>query len=436
MVARHFTLISLVCTVACSGEQGFSSGTAPETVPEDPAPVTTPAQPQTDPTPEATVPDPELTEPPFEELTVAPNPVDFGDIGVGCTDESVVTVTNTGELSVVVDDVTVDDANFLTIPDVLLPTRLAPGDSFLVDVAYGPGDVSSHSGLISVHSMLGVATADVLGNAVTGMDRSELFTFSASPPTDLVFIVDQSGSMGIHQSELNDNFEGFIANIEAYSTDWHIIVANSDDGCTNSGLLTNTTPDYQNLFESAVERGGGRWLEDDEALLTVSANAADNMGPGLCNEGFMRPDAMLHFVLVTDEQDQSNKNWDHYVERIRAVKGDDSLVRISAFIDDGWGNDEGYWQAVDETGGLNADIDTNNWATYMPALAQASFASTRFTLAGSADPASVEVYVDGVLADPMGWSFDGTSVQVDAAILDLDGGEEVDVRYNEPLACN
>jgi hypothetical protein len=56
--------------------------------------------------------------------------------------------------------------------------------------------------------------------------------------------------------------------------------------------------DYMMWFVNVVSSGGGWWTE---AGLTVTSEAIDKTDPGECNYGFLRTDAMLHIIMVSDE---------------------------------------------------------------------------------------------------------------------------------------
>ena len=121
----------------------------------------------------------------------------------------------------------------------------------------------------------------------------------------------------------------------------------------------------------------------------------------------------------------------------RAAKGDDSLVRVSAFVDFLWDNDEGYRQAVEETDGVLADIEASNWSGYMTDLAATSVATRRFTLDHPADESSIQVWHEGSLLDSADWSFDPATnaVQLDESAVALQDGDELTIDYAEPATC-
>jgi hypothetical protein len=373
-------------------------------------------------------------------LHITPDPLDLGDVWVGCESQGRFTVTNIGDEPTTVSDVQLDSVVFAHgTPS--LPMDLEPGASFSVEMAFTPEADGPEASELVVIADIGETRAGAEGNG----DRPGRVTESFTVPegaVDLIFIVDQSSSMDPFQMELNRNFQTFIDDLEDVTGDWQLVVANTDNGCNTTGILTADTPAYQDLFEARVQQGAGLWigdhptLPDREAMLTIAANAADQAGPGRCNEGLIRPGAQLHVIVVSDERDHSDNSWSVYVDRINAAKGDASLVTISAFIDDMWGNDEGYRQAVLATGGVQAPITAGSWEPFMPSLAAHSVPDAHFELGSHADPDTILVTVNDVEIDAWSWDPATRSVTVGATEASLSEGDTVEVTYDQVALCD
>jgi hypothetical protein len=156
---------------------------------------------------------------------------------------------------------------------------------------------------------------------------------------DFLFVIDNSGSMSDEQTALINNFPTFIAGIEATLEtvdELHVGVTTTDDywfnvpGCTSLGSLVVKTggTDSSNSVCGPYEEGDNFMteLEDDlgvafscaaqvgtdgsadERAMEAMVNAVDgtHAGMGQCNEGFIREDALLVIVLITDEPDISS----------------------------------------------------------------------------------------------------------------------------------
>ncbi len=379
------------------------------------------------------------------ELQVNPSPVVFGAEYVGCSKTMDVKLTNVGTDQLVVGDLAMSGgAEFsLTNPNVL-PLTLDPGVGADVQITFYADDEKSFSGALVAQSNepIGSRTTDVSGSGEYGTEKTDTWDVPTDPPADIVFFVDQSGSMDDDQQSLATNFSGFISQLNNYTTDWHIEVINDDDGCNNSGLLMSTTPGYEAKFEAAVTKGGGNWTESG---LHVTSVGVDNSDLGECNEKLLRPDALLHIIMVSDEPEQGPKSWSEEVNRVIGKKGDASLVKFSAIAGDypsgcsSKGNSadygSGYYEAVNATGGLFLSI-CSNWATSVKALADASVVVNTFDLSRTPDPTTIVVKVNGKTAKS-GWTYDGSanSIVFDGASTPAEGAS-VEATYNTVPGCN
>jgi hypothetical protein len=150
---------------------------------------------------------------------------------------------------------------------------------------------------------------------------------------DFLFVIDDSGSMAEHQQQLLDSFPGFIAAILG-SLDQldsvHVGVVTSDayaynaPGCQELGaLVTQTGGENSSQAVCTPFVGGKRFFTDEDSLAavfncvgrvgtdgsgnelplsaTVQALQPEFLGVGGCNQGFLRPDAVLVVVIVSDD---------------------------------------------------------------------------------------------------------------------------------------
>jgi hypothetical protein len=71
--------------------------------------------------------------------------------------------------------------------------------------------------------------------------------------------------------------------------------------------IDHTEPDLVAAFSCAAKVGTGGDNSERPAQALVSALSPAILGPGGCNEGFLRPDALLVVTLLTDEQDVTSE---------------------------------------------------------------------------------------------------------------------------------
>ena len=262
----------------------------------------------------------------------------------------------------------------------------------------GPADDSAGS---SASSSTGPATLDV----GTVMDFGPIQPPGCKGKVDLLFVISRQGTMQNEQTQLLASFPGFIETIEQEleGFDVHIMTANPDgrwpgeDVCeTGSGLCKDHYPDcgptaqdyqcgiYPDLKTKCdkvlgagltFNTGGGaanklcdlqdgkRYImsgEPDmagafECIAKVGASGGtaamgDAMitalsptlnGPGGCNEGFLRKDALLVVALITDWTDEGSKTYTkQQYEAIIAAKGDPDAVVMLAVTPQPLGDNE------------------------------------------------------------------------------------------------
>lgn len=154
---------------------------------------------------------------------------------------------------------------------------------------------------------------------------------------DLLFVIDDSGSMADNQEQLVASFPGFVAGIQeqlGFAESYHIGVVTTSNYTNNppacyrhgdlvtqtvgapessnavcnpftsgSSFIDETEPDLAAKFGCIAQVGGGG--DDDEKPITSLLNALSpgNNATGGCNDGFFRLDSLLVVVIISDEDD-------------------------------------------------------------------------------------------------------------------------------------
>ncbi|PRP93641.1 hypothetical protein ENSA7_80690 [Enhygromyxa salina] len=151
---------------------------------------------------------------------------------------------------------------------------------------------------------------------------------------DLLFVIDNSGSMNDEQVNLVGSFPGFITEIQTQLADadsYHVGVITTDeyeynDGCQDEGAMVIATGgadsshavcgpyadghtymtenDDLDVAFSCAAKVGTDGDGDERPMQTMQAALSKDMvEPGGCNEGFLRDDALLVIVIISDEED-------------------------------------------------------------------------------------------------------------------------------------
>ncbi len=201
--------------------------------------------------------------------------------------------------------------------------------------------------LISVLVACGPSARDGLGgdDDTTGPD-AHVGSGSGEPQhcnkMDIVFVVDDSGSMSEEQTNLADNFPMFANLLSSFVTpdgehiDYRVAVTTTGrDEDYTLDLGGQTLPMHESGDNGAFKNNCGvskRYLEPSDANMSDTLSCRANVGTGGpsyempllmskwalservtdgTNAGFMRDDALLAIVYITDEDDGSTdtNNW-------------------------------------------------------------------------------------------------------------------------------
>jgi hypothetical protein len=179
-------------------------------------------------------------------------------------------------------------------------------------------------------------------------------TLAECSVVDLLFVIDNSGSMLVEQQNLIASFDGFIEGIQDNldeANDYHIgvvttdayslnfaecqtlgaLVTESADGVCGpwtGGRYISLADDLESAFTCAARVGDTGSTDEHQIEAAMRAISPDLAALGACNEGFIRDDALLVLVIITDEDDEhgSPGEPDDWFAEIVARKGVESNV--------------------------------------------------------------------------------------------------------------
>ena len=330
--------------------------------------------------------------------------------------------------------------------------ELTPGDSITVTVEFIPMGVDTYAGMLSVQSddpSTPVATADQEGDGVPSGYTQDNFVQSGNNEADVLWVVDNSCSMGDEQGYLADDFSYFYSIITAAGVDFRIATVTTDDADFQGAtpVIDQYTPNGANVFANnctvgTTGSGTERGLMYGYNALTQAIN---NTPP---NQNFWRTDAGLRVVYVSDEPDQSG-SWATYLANYQNLKADPSHVILSAICGtngyvaqncSGPGGNAtagtGYVDVANATGGVLGSICESDWSTVLTNLAwiTVNLADT-FELTYDAIEPTIIVYVNGAV-QASGWYYDDNinSVVFDPAYVPQDG-DVVQIYYGYYGPC-
>lgn len=189
----------------------------------------------------------------------------------------------------------------------------------------------------------------------------------ACQTVDLLFVIDNSGSMGDEQLNLVASFPGFIEGITnrlGPKTSYHVGVVTTDayewdvpECQAIGGLTVRTGGDLSSAESCGPYAAGGNFMTIDDDLGpafecaarvgidgagierpmdALTAALAQPAGPtSACNAGFLRDDSLLVVVLITDEEDDGDsfgQPIDWYQSVLDAKHGDQESIVVLSLI--------------------------------------------------------------------------------------------------------
>jgi hypothetical protein len=324
-----------------------------------------------------------------------------------------------------------------------LPFTLLPGASRAVEVRASGPPIGRVEAIATFLTDLGV-TAELRASVLT-VDRAEPVEerFIAAPVSavDILFVVDDSGSMADDQEELANNFRTFFeVGLGASAPDFQVGVTTTDvlsPGAARGAfvgpvpIMTRATPNLEAAFSTAVRVGtNGSGLELGLEAMRLALESAQNAS-------FVRPQAALSIIFVTDEEDTGAapellpdpalaRAPDDYAAQLDGLKAGavgNAPVLVSGVLPRGAPR---YEALVRRFGGAVLDITSPDWGAQLSVIGLDTFALSRsYTLAAEPDESSLEVTVAGA---PALFRFDRARNTV---VLDVTppAGAEVVVRY-------
>jgi hypothetical protein len=193
----------------------------------------------------------------------------------------------------------------------------------------------------------GAGGIGVGGNGATAISREYSVSLINQRKVDFLFLIDDSSSMAAAQATLRQSFGRFVAALRAAPgglPDLHIAVVSSDMGAGDASISTcDSTGGKQGIFQYTARgtctstglQSGATFISDAGGVKNYTGNLEDVLGciaplgeagcgfehqfaaiiralgvdglgaPPAENQGFLRPDAYLVVILLTNEDDCS-----------------------------------------------------------------------------------------------------------------------------------
>lgn len=414
-------------------------------------------------------------EPGAPDIEVNMTEVNFGYLPKDCPAEEIrVRIANVGESDLDVTAIALEGPDSSIYVLDAAPRILAPGDTMPARLNFTPPGWEEYDRV-----RLSIASNDpdeanvrlpVFGAGAEDGRWDQRFFQTSPAPVDVLFVIDNSGSMSDEVDQLARSFNTFIRQFQNLGLDWRIAVTTTDmDAPAGAGMrgqfvgpiIDASTPDPVAEFTSQTNRGFNGSADEkgfDAARAALTAPLTNG-----ANAGFLRTDANLSVVVVSDEDDYSGQSAQQFSQWLAGLKspappltGQD-VTSFSGMV----GPDGGagqiiacgglaganasaapkYHTAIDRSGGVWGDICTFQINPFLTFLAfRAAGLEFEFLLDHvPSSVAGIQVQVDGVnvpYGAANGWSYDARDNEV---VLNGDAipgpGAEIVITYPYATVC-
>lgn len=417
---------------------------------------------------------------------IAPSEVDFGNYEVGCrARERRVTIYNTGASELRIDSISLRRSagsafTLVDLPEALAAgsIRLGSGDNAAFGVRFDADARSAYADAVEVN---GVQSGSALTyfipvdgrGSVDGIQIDE-FTQLGQSKVDVLIVVGKYFTNSQELDELSSNAERFMQLAEAQGIDYQIGVTSADPGdeqgrfisaqagtrrSSNPGgpaenriITPATVPNAADVLAANVSLAWNFNFTSQPLLASRFALTTPRISGS--NAGFLRPDAALSILSVSDLTEQSPGSLDFYVDFLRSVKGfrNTNAITVSSISAPvppgscngrtGFASDNGRLiELAERTGGSFQSICAPDWGAKLEALSPVAFGlRSRFFLSKPTTFEGGRVLIDGTnlparsASGTVNWTYNGAYNAIDfQPYAEPEPGAEIRVEY--PSEC-
>ena len=240
---------------------------------------------------------------------------------------------------------------------------------------------------------------------------------------DVLWVVDNSGSMGDEQRALGENFNAFIKEFVEQDIDFKMAVTTTDVSRNNAGREYKDS--MTRLTYAKMQEDKDKFMRDFAEMVKVGTRGSGYEKGLRASEVFadryanswMRDDAYFIVVYVSDEEDQSPKTVEGHLKQIQKWKKQNkNLIKAYSIVDMVETRRKGavlrgyarYNEMSELTGGKVASIKGNFYDTLLDMGGNIASLKNKYPLTNTPHSSdSISVFVNGELN--VHWSYDSDS---------------------------
>ncbi|NJK89862.1 MAG: choice-of-anchor D domain-containing protein, partial [Myxococcales bacterium] len=370
----------------------------------------------------------------YGNVFVQPSSVDLGVIRPSCNvSNQTISLINAGRVAVDVRRIEVSSP----ISDLAIQGpgsgTLLGGEVYAWNLRWAPvvEDTVSTDIVITFDDLSFPLRVPIFGVAANDARRIESFAQREVTAVDVLFVIDDSGSMGDDQAALASNASMFIEQADLRETSYRIGITTTSEwpeqgalvGPVIDGDVLSRDEVIDRFRQQAVVGTGGSAVEEGAASAIAALRRAEQ-GRGF-NRALVRPRAWLAIIIVTDEDDSSPLSMVAYSRDLQARASEGLLLAVVSGGANGCTASDPrrrvafaaprYASLVQLSGGVAYSI-CSDWGNNLRDLGRTAFAAfDQFVLQSPPETTlPIEVSVNGVPADPSTYRFEENVLSFDA----------------------
>ncbi len=258
-------------------------------------------------------------------------------------------------------------------------------------------------------------------------------TSESSKKLDILWVIDNSGSMNDEQDALGSNFSAFIDEFIQKNVDFKMAITTTDT--SRPYLKGAVVPGSESKLNAVMAQSNPqKFMDDFRNLVNVGTHGSGKEKGLEATQGFMekyastflRPDAYLAVVLISDEEDQSPLSVSSYMDYLKSFKSTAGLIKMYSIVDVFNSNccdygvttgSQRYKDASSQTSGIVSDIRGDFYKSLSGMGDSLIKLLDSFALGHTPQPGTLKVYVNDSLVT--NFTYDSISRSIKFAQNDL-----------------
>jgi hypothetical protein len=413
-------------------------------------------------------------------VAIDPPSIEFGTVRTDCTsDTSQVRIRANGPMDATVSRVeAIGCDGAVRVEGPATPATVPGFGAIYYDLVFAPDEALPTTCVLFIENDSANLPSYEVALAGGGTDKTrqtDAFVQLPAPRVDVLFVIDDSFSMGDDQERLRQELPKVVEIATTWGQDYHLGITTTDTLQVRGNFqgvprFADPTTPISTFSENMLVGTAGYYIEQglEAAYLALyNRNARTDIPcqvavPGQCprddgegvalicvegfcsgrNYGFLRDDAELAVIIVSDEEDSSPQTVNWYVNRFADLKRPNSGVGVTvhsvivpaAGCLGGFGTPgTRYVQTSEALNGAIISICAPDFSAEFERVARRTFGlKDRFYLTLPPEPESIAVKVRGAVCTT-GWNF---NIATGAVVFDEDAScfpqfdDEVEIAYD------